>query len=61
MRMYTLKHIILVPALALIVVDYVVGDVGNEQDVVRTVTSVIEKHGRLDILVNNAGYGEAIR
>jgi len=48
---------ILQKAAELIGVDYVVGDVGNEQDVVRTVTSVIEKHGRLDILVNNAGYG----
>ena len=38
-------------------VDYVVGDVGLEADVTRTVSSVIEKHGRLDILVNNAGYG----
>ena len=33
------------------------GDVGNEADAARTVSSVIEKHGRLDILVNNAGYG----
>jgi 3-oxoacyl-[acyl-carrier protein] reductase len=37
--------------------DWIVGDVGNEADAVRTVSSVIEKHGRLDILVNNAGYG----
>ena len=37
--------------------DWSVGDVGNEDDAVRTVASVIEKHGRLDILVNNAGYG----
>ncbi len=37
--------------------DWIVGDVGNEDDAVRTVSSVIEKHGRLDILVNNAGYG----
>ena len=37
--------------------DWVVGDVGNEEDAVRTVGSVIEKHGRLDILVNNAGFG----
>ena len=37
--------------------DWIAGDVGNEADVVRTVASVIEKHGRLDILVNNAGYG----
>ena len=37
--------------------DWIVGDVGNEGDAVRTVSSVIEKHGRLDILVNNAGYG----
>jgi len=37
--------------------DWIVGDVGNEEDAVRTVSSVIEKHGQLDILVNNAGYG----
>ena len=37
--------------------DWIVGDVGSEDDAVRTVASVIEKHGRLDILVNNAGYG----
>ncbi len=37
--------------------DWIAGDVGNEEDAVRTVGSVIEKHGRLDILVNNAGYG----
>ena len=37
--------------------DWIVGDVGNEDDAVRTVGSVIAKHGRLDILVNNAGYG----
>jgi 3-oxoacyl-[acyl-carrier protein] reductase len=38
-------------------VDYIVGDVGSEPDAVRTVATVIQKHGRLDILVNNAGYG----
>ncbi len=38
-------------------VDFVVGDVGLEDDATRTVASVIEKHGRLDILINNAGYG----
>ncbi len=37
--------------------DWIVGDVENEDDAVRTVGSVVEKHGRLDILVNNAGYG----
>ena len=37
--------------------DWIVGDVGNEDDAVGTVGSVVEKHGRLDILVNNAGYG----
>ena len=37
--------------------DWIVGDVGEEEDAVRTVSSVIKKHGRLDILVNNAGYG----
>jgi len=38
-------------------VDFFQGDVGVEADVVRTVASVVEKHGRLDILVNNAGWG----
>jgi len=37
--------------------DWIAGDVGNESDAVRAVSSVIDKHGRLDILVNNAGYG----
>ena len=37
--------------------EWIVGDVGNEEDAVRTVGSVVEKHGRLDILVNNAGCG----
>ena len=37
--------------------DWIAGDVGNEEDAVRAVSSVIDKHGRLDILVNNAGYG----
>ncbi len=38
-------------------VEFLVGDVGVEEDAVRTVGAVIERHGRLDILVNNAGYG----
>lgn len=37
--------------------DWIVGDVGVEDDAVATVASVVEKHGRLDILVNNAGFG----
>jgi len=37
--------------------DQIAGDVGAEADAVRTVASVVEKHGRLDILVNNAGFG----
>ncbi len=37
--------------------DWIAGDVGNEKDAIRTVSTVIERHGRLDILVNNAGYG----
>ena len=37
--------------------DWIVGDVGNEKDAVRTVNTVVEDHGRLDILVNNAGFG----
>ena len=35
----------------------IAGDVGNEQDAVRMVGSVIEEHGHLDVLVNNAGFG----
>ena len=35
----------------------IVGDVGQEADAVRTVSTVVERHGRLNILVNNAGYG----
>jgi NAD(P)-dependent dehydrogenase (short-subunit alcohol dehydrogenase family) len=31
------------------------GNIGSAQDCRRTVTEVIEQHGRLDILVNNAG------
>jgi 3-oxoacyl-[acyl-carrier protein] reductase len=38
-------------------VDWVRGDVGLEEDAVRTVAEVVERHGRLDILVNNAGFG----
>jgi 3-oxoacyl-[acyl-carrier protein] reductase len=37
--------------------EWISGDVGVEADAVRTVRTVIERHGRLDILVNNAGYG----
>jgi 3-oxoacyl-[acyl-carrier protein] reductase len=38
-------------------VDWIQGDVGVEEDAVRTVAEVVAKHGRLDILVNNAGFG----
>lgn len=38
-------------------VGWSVGDVGNEEDAVRTVREFVEEHGRLDLLVNNAGYG----
>jgi NAD(P)-dependent dehydrogenase (short-subunit alcohol dehydrogenase family) len=38
-------------------IDYVVADAGNADDAVRTVATVIERHGRLDVLVNNAGAG----
>ena len=38
-------------------VGWSVGDVGDEDDAVRTVRDFVEQHGRLDILVNNAGFG----
>ena len=38
-------------------VGWSVGDVGKEEDAVRSVKDFVEQHGRLDILVNNAGYG----
>lgn len=38
-------------------VDWIAGDVGVEEDAVRTVAEVVGEHGRLDLLVNNAGFG----
>ncbi len=38
-------------------VGWMVGDVGKEDDAVRTMRDFIEEHGRIDILVNNAGFG----
>jgi 3-oxoacyl-[acyl-carrier protein] reductase len=38
-------------------VGWSVGDVGDEDDAIRTVREFVEEHGRLDILVNNAGFG----
>lgn len=37
--------------------EWIAGDVGVEDDAVRTVREVIAKNGHLDILVNNAGFG----
>lgn len=37
--------------------DWIAGDVGVEDDAVRTVQEVIARNGHLDILVNNAGFG----
>ena len=37
--------------------DWIAGDVGVEEDAVRTVQEVIARNGHLDILVNNAGFG----
>jgi 3-oxoacyl-[acyl-carrier protein] reductase len=36
---------------------WIAGDVGDEDDAVRTVREFVDDHGRLDILVNNAGFG----
>jgi 3-oxoacyl-[acyl-carrier protein] reductase len=33
------------------------GDVGVEDDAVRTVAQFVDHHGRIDVLVNNAGFG----
>ena len=38
-------------------VEWIAGDVGVESDAERTVSTVVERNGRLDILVNNAGFG----
>ena len=38
-------------------VGFIQGDVGKEEDAVRTVESFARDHGRIDILVNNAGFG----
>ena len=38
-------------------VGWSLGDVGKEEDAVRTVKEFVDQHGRLDVLVNNAGYG----
>ncbi len=38
-------------------VGWIAGDVGVEEDAVRTVRDFADRHGRLDILVNNAGIG----
>ena len=44
-------------AAAEIGVGWRVGDVGDEDDAVRTVHEFVDEHGRLDVLVNNAGFG----
>ena len=36
---------------------FIQGDVGKEEDAVRTVKEFTERHGRIDLLVNNAGFG----
>ena len=38
-------------------VDFLPGDVGEEEDARRTVDAFVERSGRIDILVNNAGIG----
>jgi len=48
---------VLEPAAGELGVGWIQGDVGKEEDAVRTVREFVERHGRLDILVNNAGIG----
>lgn len=36
---------------------FIAGDVGVEDDAVRTVAEFVDLHGRIDLLVNNAGFG----
>jgi 3-oxoacyl-[acyl-carrier protein] reductase len=38
-------------------VGWIGGDVGREEDAVRTVREFVDRHGRIDILINNAGFG----
>jgi 3-oxoacyl-[acyl-carrier protein] reductase len=38
-------------------VGWIHGDVGIEEDAVRTVREFVDRHGRIDILINNAGFG----
>ncbi|MHC4136967.1 MAG: SDR family oxidoreductase [Planctomycetota bacterium] len=38
-------------------VGWICGDVGREEDAVRTVREFVDRHGRIDILINNAGFG----
>jgi 3-oxoacyl-[acyl-carrier protein] reductase len=37
--------------------DAIPGDVGDPETARSTISSVVERHGRLDLLVNNAGWG----
>lgn len=38
-------------------ISYLVADVAEPEDAVRTIAAVIERHGKLDVLINNAGAG----
>jgi NAD(P)-dependent dehydrogenase (short-subunit alcohol dehydrogenase family) len=38
-------------------ISYVLADASDTDDAARTVSAVVERHGRLDVLVNNAGAG----
>src|SRR5690606_2035893 len=41
-------------------IDFVVADIANPADAVRTVASVVGSFGRLDVVVNNAGAGAVL-